>query len=89
VRVNTVAPGFTYGVGPTRYRIEARARFAWQMIIEGVAEIAAAAGYADQAHMTREVKAFTGRSPGAWHLTLRAACGSVDSRSRSPASWSA
>jgi AraC-like DNA-binding protein len=32
----------------------------------GLAEIAAPAGYADQAHMSREVKAFTGRSPGPW-----------------------
>jgi AraC-like DNA-binding protein len=59
----------TYGVGPTRYRTEARARLAWRMIVDdaaGLAEIAAAAGYADQAHMSRAVKAFTGRSPGAW-----------------------
>jgi AraC-like DNA-binding protein len=58
-----------YGVGPARYRTEARARLAWHMIVHGtagLAAIAAAAGYADQAHMTRAVKAFTGRSPGAW-----------------------
>jgi AraC-like DNA-binding protein len=58
-----------YGVGPTRYRTEARARLAWRMVVDGttsLAEIAAAAGYADQAHMSRAVKAFTGSSPGAW-----------------------
>lgn len=58
-----------YGVGPARYRSEARARRAWQLIVEGsvgLAELAAATGYADQAHMSRGVKAFTGRSPGAW-----------------------
>lgn len=58
-----------YGVAPTRYRIEARARQAWQMIVHGsmsFAELAVAAGYADQAHMSRSVKGFTGRSPGAW-----------------------
>ncbi|MDB5767135.1 MAG: transcriptional regulator, AraC family [Collimonas fungivorans] len=63
-----------YGVSPTRYRIEARARLAWRMIVDGGAsliEIAAAAGYADQAHMNRDVKAFTGRSPGAWRSTLK------------------
>jgi AraC-like DNA-binding protein len=31
----------------------------------GLAMIAAAAGYADQAHMSRELRALTGRSPGA------------------------
>lgn len=58
-----------YGVGPARYRTEARARLAWRMIVDGaagLAEIAAEAGYSDQSHMTREVKAFTGRPPGAW-----------------------
>ncbi|TCV97694.1 AraC family transcriptional regulator [Luteibacter rhizovicinus] len=58
-----------YGVAPTRYRIEARARRTWRMIVEGtddLADIAAWAGYADQAHMTRDIKAFTGRAPGAW-----------------------
>jgi AraC-like DNA-binding protein len=66
----------TYGVDPTRYRIEARARSAWRMIVNGIAslaEVSAAAGYADQAHMNRHVKAFTGRSPGAWraHVALQ------------------
>jgi AraC-like DNA-binding protein len=58
-----------YGVAPTRYRLEARARRAWRMILDepaGLAELAAAAGYADQAHMSRDVKALTGRPPGAW-----------------------
>ena len=58
-----------YGVGPRRYRTEARARQAWRMIVDGsmgLAELAATAGYADQAHMSRSIKAFTGRSPAAW-----------------------
>ena len=62
-----------YGVSPTRYRIDARARLAWRMIVDGGAsliEIAAAAGYADHAHMNLDVKGFTGRSPGAWRSTL-------------------
>lgn len=58
-----------YGVSPTRYRVEARARRAWRAITtsrDDLAHIAAGLGYADQSHMTREVSAFTGRTPGAW-----------------------
>jgi len=60
-----------YGVGPARFRVEARARRAWRLIVEGeapLADIAADAGFADQAHMSRDVKALTGRPPGAWRV---------------------
>jgi AraC-like DNA-binding protein len=63
-----------YGVGPARFRVEARARRAWRSIVEGeapLAEIAAEAGFADQAHMSRDVKDLTGRSPGAWRAQFR------------------
>ncbi len=65
-----------YGVGPARFRVEARARRAWRSIVEGeapLADIAAEAGFADQAHMSRDVKALTGRSPGAWRAQVRQA----------------
>lgn len=58
-----------YGVSPTRYRIEARARRAWRLIVTGahsLSDVALGAGYADQAHMCRDVKALTGRTPGVW-----------------------
>jgi AraC-like DNA-binding protein len=58
-----------YGVGPARYRVEARARRAWRMIVDGsapLAEVAQAAGFADQAHMCRDLRALTGRTPRAW-----------------------
>ena len=58
-----------YGVAPARFRVEARARRAWRRILEDaapLATIAAAEGFADQAHMTRDVRALTGRSPAAW-----------------------
>ncbi len=61
----------TYGVGPARYRVEARARRAWGLITgttDALAAIAAEAGFADQAHMTRDVKALTGHTPGAWRV---------------------
>ncbi len=58
-----------YGVGPARYRVEARARRAWRRLAggdEGLAHIALSEGFADQAHMGRDVRALTGRTPGAW-----------------------
>ena len=61
-----------YGVGPARYRVEARARHAWRLIVQtvdGLADIAAAAGFADQAHMCRDVRALTGHTPSAWRLS--------------------
>lgn len=58
-----------YGVAPARYRGEARARRAWRLIVgdeAALSDVAAEAGYADQAHMTRAVKMLTGRTPGQW-----------------------
>jgi AraC-like DNA-binding protein len=61
-----------YGVDIAAYRSEARARKAWRMIVGGtmpLADIAIAAGFSDQPHMSRAVKALTGRTPGAWRRT--------------------
>lgn len=58
-----------YGVCPTRYRVEARARHAWRLLMGTdltLADAALEAGFADQAHMCRDVKALTGRTPGEW-----------------------
>ncbi|HYC97589.1 AraC family transcriptional regulator [Brevundimonas sp.] len=58
-----------YGTGPARYRVEARARRAWRRLVAGweeLSDIALAEGFADQAHMTRDVRALTGRTPGQW-----------------------
>ncbi|HVY90119.1 MAG TPA: AraC family transcriptional regulator [Hyphomonadaceae bacterium] len=58
-----------YGVDIATYRGEARARQAWRAIVGSstpLAEIAVAAGFSDQAHMSRCVKAFTGSTPGQW-----------------------
>lgn len=58
-----------YGIDAAAYRAEARARRAWRMIVgtaTPLAEIAHASGHADQAHMTRAVRALTGHPPGAW-----------------------
>jgi AraC-like DNA-binding protein len=67
----TVARAFTaaYGVPARRFRVELRARAAWLTIVRTrhpLAAIAAATGFADQAHMTRDIRALTGAPPAAW-----------------------
>jgi AraC-like DNA-binding protein len=67
----TVSRGFarTFGVRPSVFRAEARARRAFAAVVESaapLAAIAAAQGFADQAHMTRAVTALTGAPPGRW-----------------------
>jgi AraC-like DNA-binding protein len=67
----TLSRGFrlSFGVAPSRYRAEVRALRAWRAVVATrapLAGIAAEQGFADQAHMTREVRRITGRTPGAW-----------------------
>lgn len=67
----TVSRGFTmaYGVAPSIVRAELRTREAWLRITRGadpLAMVAAEAGFADQAHMTRWIQRVTGASPVAW-----------------------
>lgn len=66
-----VARGFrkAFGVDPVRFRGEARSRAALQAIRSTglrLCDIAAEHGFADQAHMTREIKAISGFPPSAW-----------------------
>jgi AraC-like DNA-binding protein len=55
-----------FGVSPCAYRAEWRLRRALTLIREGatLADVAAAAGYADQSHLTRELVRRTGATPG-------------------------
>lgn len=67
----TVSRGFhkIFGTTPAAFRLGARARRAFRMISGSnlpFATIAAATGFADQAHMSRAVRALTGAPPGAW-----------------------
>jgi AraC-like DNA-binding protein len=67
----TVSRGFrqVYGTTPERYRAEARARRAAASLRGGgrsLADLAAELGFADQAHMSRAVKALTGQPPRLW-----------------------
>jgi AraC-like DNA-binding protein len=67
----TVSRGFrqVFGVTPMRFRAEVRTHRAIGLLAGGaapLASVAAEAGFADQAHMSRAVKAVTGAPPGAW-----------------------
>lgn len=65
----SVSRGFrqAFGVSPKRYRAEQRALSAIRALGDGgrsSAAVAADVGFADQAHMTRAVRALTGLTPG-------------------------
>ena len=72
----TVSRGFrkVFDVSPSAYRAQQRARRAWRMIVgdrNSLCEIAGHAGFCDQAHMTREVRALTGKAPGEWRRHVK------------------
>ncbi len=67
----TVSRGFdkAFGVLPKVFRLEARARRAWNLIRTTQRSFTAIAydlGFADPAHLTRAVRALTGASPRQW-----------------------
>jgi AraC-like DNA-binding protein len=67
----TVCRGFAsaYGIAPSAFRAELRARAAWLRVIrgsDGLCAIAAETGFADQAHMTRWIHRITGAPPALW-----------------------
>lgn len=71
IRQETVSRGFArlYGLTPARFRVEAKARRAWRMVLNGplsLSEIAFAAGFSDQSHMSRGIVSITGATPGYW-----------------------
>lgn len=72
----TVSRGFSaaFGMSPAVYRRRQRAQCAWRSLIHGshaLADIAAELGFADQAHMTHDVKWLTGLAPGAWRRKVK------------------
>lgn len=73
VRPQSLSRGFrqAYGVSPKRYRLEQRVRAALRRLPGWrgtLAALAAEAGFADQAHLTRAVAAITGRTPHYWRV---------------------
>jgi transcriptional regulator GlxA family with amidase domain len=70
----TLSRGFAraYGISPAAFRAEIRARRAFRHIVHSMTslvEIASALEFADQAHMTRAVRALTGATPSHWRST--------------------
>ncbi len=67
----TVSRSFrsVFGVSPKRYRLEQHALAALKLLTLGstsIADTAAAAGFSDQAHLSRTILAMTGRTPRSW-----------------------
>jgi AraC-like DNA-binding protein len=72
----TVSRGFrkVFGITPAEFRLEARTHRALTMIATDaapLASIAAIAGFADQAHMSRAIRLLTGATPGFWRRSNR------------------
>jgi len=72
----SLARGFrkVFAITPAAFRAEARAHSAWLGIGDAaapLAHIAAATGFADQAHMTRAISELTGRPPSHWRRLNR------------------
>lgn len=66
--------GKVFGITPQRFRWEARSRAALldlALTTTPLAEVALAHGFADQAHLTRSVRMFSGQTPGAWRASNR------------------
>jgi AraC-like DNA-binding protein len=67
----TLSRGFrkAFGVTPKLFRLEVRTRAAWRAIVrsgQSLTTIAHTSRFADLAHMSRSVTAFTGASPAHW-----------------------
>jgi AraC-like DNA-binding protein len=67
----TISRGFhrAFGVTPRVFRIESRARRAWNLLLRSPSPLTAIAhelGFADQAHLSRTISALTGAAPTYW-----------------------
>jgi AraC-like DNA-binding protein len=74
--IATVSRGFrkVFGVSPSAYRAQARGRLAWNQTVSGSEPLSSVAldwGFCDQAHMTRTVRAVTGKPPGVWRKQVK------------------
>lgn len=70
-RPEALSRGFLheFGVTPKQFRLEARTRRAWRELMsssETLTTIAHDLGFSDLAHLSRSIRALTGRSPSDW-----------------------
>jgi AraC-like DNA-binding protein len=77
LRPDELSRGFQreFGVSPKRFRLEARARRAWYDVVRSdqpLTRIAQDHEFADLAHMSRSIRAFTGRAPSLWRPAVHA-----------------
>ena len=80
IRPDTLSQSFRrrFGTSPKLFRLEVRARQAWRLVLASnrpLTEIAQSTGFADLAHMTRSIRAFTGYSPSSWRNSACARIG--------------
>jgi AraC-like DNA-binding protein len=73
---SSLSRGFkqVYGIHPSRFGLEAKARRALTMVdgnTHSLADIAQQCGFADQPHMTRTFTRFIGWSPGQWRRQVK------------------
>jgi AraC-like DNA-binding protein len=71
LRPETISRGFrrAFGVSPQLFRLEVRARRAWNSVVRSdrpLTLIAHELAFADLAHMSRSVAIFTGSGPSTW-----------------------
>ena len=87
----TVSRGFrrAFDVTPKVFRIESRARRAWNLLLQSsspLTEIAHQMGFADHAHLSRSVVALTGAPPSYWRTCgIGGSDGSSGFKLRTPA----
>ena len=66
----------SFGISPARFAAELRTRAAWLRITGSrspLGQVAADAGFADQAHMTRAIRAFAAQTPARLRRSVAAA----------------
>lgn len=71
LRPEALSRGFRaqFGTSPKAFRLESRTRRAWRSVVETNVSLTAIAhehGFFDLAHMSRSIRAFTGRWPMEW-----------------------